>query len=92
MEIESRDFRAMIFYDYKRGLTGEESHQLLFCTFGDVDPSRSTVFSCIGVELSPKNRSVEGAHHYNLILPSIKHFLKSHLPSIKHFPKKHIIV
>ena len=42
----------------------------------------------IGVELSQKNRSVEGAHHYNLILPSIKHFLKSHLPSMKHFPKK----
>ena len=45
MEIERRDFRAMIFYDYMRGLTGLESHQLLLKTFGVVAPSRSTVFS-----------------------------------------------
>ena len=45
MEIERRDFRAMIFYDYMRGLTGLESHQFLLKTFGVVTPSRSTVFS-----------------------------------------------
>ena len=45
MELEKRDFRAMIYYDFKRGLKQEESHQLLVSTFEELAPSRATVFN-----------------------------------------------
>lgn len=44
MELERRDFRAMIYYDFKRGLKQEECHAQLFRTFEDIAPSRATVF------------------------------------------------
>lgn len=44
MELERRDFRAMIFYDFKRGLTAKQSFEQLVSTFGEVSPSRSSVF------------------------------------------------
>lgn len=43
MEVPRTAFRAMIFYDYKRGLTYDQSHQNLGVAFGDNSPSLSTV-------------------------------------------------
>ena len=43
MELENRDFRAMIFYDLKRGLTFHESHKNLCEAFGSIAPAKSTV-------------------------------------------------
>eukprot|EP00794_Sanderia_malayensis_P014608 gene14608-16119_t len=44
MELERRDFRAMIHYDFKKGMKQEECHTQLFQTFEDIAPSRATVF------------------------------------------------
>lgn len=43
MEVPRNAFRAMIFYDYKRGLTYDQSHQNLVAAFGDNSPSLSTI-------------------------------------------------
>ena len=43
MEIERRDFRAMIYYNFKRGLKQGECLAQLLQTFGDNAPSRATV-------------------------------------------------
>lgn len=45
MELEKRDFRAMIFYDFKKGLKQEECLASLVNTFGERAPSRATVFN-----------------------------------------------
>ena len=45
MELTREHFRAMIFYDYKVGLTGEESFARLSQAFGDSTVSRATVFN-----------------------------------------------
>src|SRR5215469_4668729 len=42
--IERAHFRAMILYDFKSNLTGEQSNQWLQAAFGNDAPSRSTVF------------------------------------------------
>ncbi|XP_065064059.1 protein GVQW3-like [Rhopilema esculentum] len=44
MELERCDFRAMIYYDFKRGLKQEECLAQFLQTFGDNAPSRATVF------------------------------------------------
>ena len=44
MEIERHDFRAMIYYDFKRGIKQEEYHAQLLQIFEDIAPSRATVF------------------------------------------------
>ena len=43
MELENRDFRAMIYYGLKRGLTYHESRKNLFEAFGFIAPGKSTV-------------------------------------------------
>ena len=43
MELERRDFRAMIYYDFERGLKHGECLAQLLRTFGDNAPSRATV-------------------------------------------------
>ena len=43
MELENRDFRAMIHYYLKRGLTYHESHKNLCEAFGSIAPGKSTV-------------------------------------------------
>lgn len=43
MEVPRNAFRAMIFYDYKRGLTYDQSHQNLMAAFDDNSPSLSTI-------------------------------------------------
>lgn len=43
MELSNRDFRAMIFYDFKRGLSYHESFDTLRTTFGDKSPSIATI-------------------------------------------------
>ena len=43
MELENRDFRAMIYYDLKRGLTYHESHKNLCEAFGSIAPGKSAV-------------------------------------------------
>lgn len=43
MEVSRTDFRAMIFYDFKRGLSYTESHENLMKAFGDDAPSNATV-------------------------------------------------
>lgn len=45
MELERRDFRAMIFYDFKKGLTQEQCHVSLVSAFSGQAPSRATVFN-----------------------------------------------
>ena len=44
MLFERRDFRAMIYYDFKRDLKQEECLAQLLQTFGDNVSSRATVF------------------------------------------------
>ena len=44
MELERRDYRAMIYYDFRRGLSQEECLKLLLETFSYAAPSRATVF------------------------------------------------
>ena len=46
MELERRDYRAMIYYDFRRGLSQEECLKQLLETFSDAAPSRATVFRC----------------------------------------------
>ena len=43
MELENGDFRVMICYDLKRGLTYHESPQKLREVFGSIAPGKSTV-------------------------------------------------
>ena len=43
MELENRDFRAMIYYDLKRGLSFQESYESLHKAFGPIAPAKSTV-------------------------------------------------
>ena len=43
MELENRDFRAIIYFDLKRGLTYRDSHKNLCEAFGSIDPGISTV-------------------------------------------------
>ena len=44
MEFERRDFRAIIYDDFNRGLTQEEFLEQLLETFSDAAPSGTTVF------------------------------------------------
>ena len=53
MELERRDFRATIYYDFDRGLTQEECFQQLVKTFSDALPSGATVCGWL--------RNLEGA-------------------------------
>ena len=43
IELENRDFRAIIYYDQKRGLIYHESHKNLCEAFGPIAPGKSTV-------------------------------------------------
>ncbi|XP_076256531.1 histone-lysine N-methyltransferase SETMAR-like [Rhynchophorus ferrugineus] len=43
MELNREHFRAMIFYDFRRGLSQEECINPLNLTFGDEVPSKTTV-------------------------------------------------
>ena len=43
MELQSRDFRAMIFNDFNRGLSYQESYKNLCEAFGSCAPGKSTV-------------------------------------------------
>ena len=43
MDLSRRDFRAMIFYDYKKSLMADECHSSLLRVFGEAAPSRATV-------------------------------------------------
>lgn len=45
MALSRRDFRAMIYYDYKKGLKPQECYELLVTTFGESACSRATVFN-----------------------------------------------
>ena len=43
MELTRKNFRAMIYYDFPRGLSRQEYIDQLISTFGDVAPSYATV-------------------------------------------------
>ena len=43
MQLENRDFRAMVFYDLKRGLSFDKSYETLATVFGSIAPGKSTV-------------------------------------------------
>lgn len=43
MEVTREGFRAMIYYDFKRGLTYKESHENLTSAFGALAPSLATI-------------------------------------------------
>lgn len=45
MQLERRDFRAMIYYDYMRALSASQGYNQLCEVFGDQSPSRATVFN-----------------------------------------------
>ncbi|XP_061705471.1 histone-lysine N-methyltransferase SETMAR-like [Cydia pomonella] len=45
MELTRRDFRVMIYYDFKKGLKPQECFELLVSTFGESACSRATVFN-----------------------------------------------
>lgn len=44
MEISNRDFRVMIFYDFRYGLTPQHCVKKLNSLFGDEAPSETTVY------------------------------------------------
>lgn len=44
MEVEREHFGAMILYDFKSGLNESQSLERLQQAFGDIAPSRATVF------------------------------------------------
>jgi Transposase. len=44
MEISSRDFRVMIFYDFRYGLTPKQCVEKLISVFGDAAPSKTMVY------------------------------------------------
>ena len=44
MELESEHFRFMILYDFKCGLNESQTLERLTQAFGDLAPSRATVF------------------------------------------------
>ena len=44
MELNSEIFRAMIFYDFRRGLNQQQCANQFTSTFGDEAPSCTTVF------------------------------------------------
>ena len=46
MELQKSHFRSMIFYDFKRGPSADQSLANLTTAFGDKAPSRATVFRC----------------------------------------------
>ena len=46
MELEREYFRAMILYDFKCGLNESQTLERLTQAFGDLAPSRATVFRC----------------------------------------------
>lgn len=43
MEISHENFRAMIFYDFRKGLTQQHCFESLHSTFGNEAPSKATV-------------------------------------------------
>lgn len=43
MELTHEHFRAIIFYDFRRGLTQQQCADQLALTFGDEGPSRAIV-------------------------------------------------
>lgn len=44
MELTREHFRALIYYDFRRGLTQEQCIDQLHSTFGDEAPSTATVY------------------------------------------------
>lgn len=44
MELNRENFRAMIFYDFRHGLSQQECIDQLNLTFGDEAPSKTTVY------------------------------------------------
>ncbi len=48
MELERRDFRAMIYLHYRQGKTAPDSHEILHDVFGDEGPSAATVYRWFG--------------------------------------------
>lgn len=48
MKLNRENFRSMIFYDFRCGLSQQESCQRLQLAFGDEAPSRSSVYSWFG--------------------------------------------
>lgn len=44
MELTRENFRTMIFYDFRCGLTQQQSIERLFSAFGDEAPSKTTVY------------------------------------------------
>ena len=59
MELQRTHFRAMIFYDFKIGLTQKQSHIRLKTAFGDEKPSRTTIYDWFA-EFRRGRRSLEG--------------------------------
>ena len=45
-ELENRDFRAMVYYDLKRGKTYHESHKNLCEAFESIAPRKLTLIKC----------------------------------------------
>ena len=58
MELQPTHFRAMIFYDFKSGLTRQQSHIRLKAAFGDEAPSRTTIYDWFA-EFRRGRRSLE---------------------------------
>lgn len=58
MELGSRDFRAMIYYDYKKGLTVADSSESLVSCFGKLAPCKATVYNWYN-EFKRDRRSLE---------------------------------
>ena len=46
MELCRRDFRAMIFYDFRQGLTQKQCCDRMKSTFGSEAPSKATIYNC----------------------------------------------
>ena len=45
MELSRENFRAMIFYDFRKGFTQQQCFESLQSTFGDEAPSKASVYN-----------------------------------------------
>jgi hypothetical protein len=61
MELSRVNFRAMMFYDFKRGLNFHQSHKNLVIAFGDEASSLTTVYFWFQ-EFWRERRSLEDEH------------------------------
>lgn len=62
MELRERDFRAMIYYDFLKGLSQAETLESLSATFGKIAPKKTTVYKLFHEFKQGRKSLQDGAH------------------------------